>query len=344
MVLGLVLSAVCNIIFGFSSAVMVLGVVWVANGWVQGMGFPPCARLITHWVPPKELATKMSIWNTSHSIGAGLVVILCGYIAHYLGWRWCFFIPSAIALAGAVFLWFTLPDTPSSVGLPEIKTSDEKEDMDSKEFKEFVRRKVFKNPVVWIVGFASFFVYTIRYVILDWGPTMLNEWKGLPIHSSGWMVAGFELSGILGMIIAGWATDRFFKGRAARVCVIGMALAVGCVLMLWLLPASPLVMTGILMAAGFCIYGPQALGGVIVANSATKKASATAIGFTSLFSYASTILSGVGLGLLVESYGWEYALGALCVVGAIGIFFFLLIWNVGPEDGEEVSESTEQQG
>lgn len=336
MVAGLVLSAICNIIFGFSSAVMVLGLVWVFNGWFQGMGFPPCARLITHWVPPRELATKMSVWNTSHSIGAGLVVILCGYITHLYGWRWCFYIPSVIALAGAVFLWFTLPDTPSSVGLPEIKSSDDSDKkMDSHEFKLFVRKKVFKNPVVWIIGFASFFVYTIRYAVLDWGPTMLSEWKGLPIHSSGWMIAGFELAGIVGMLLAGWATDHIFKGRAARVCVIAMILTVGCVLLLWLLPASPLVMTMILMAAGFCIYGPQALAGVIVANSATKKASATAIGFTSLFSYASTILSGLGLGLLVESYGWEYALAVLCVVGVIGVLIFALLWNVGPEDEDE---------
>lgn len=73
MVTGLVLSAVCNILFGFSSAVLVFGVVWMLNGWFQGMGFPPCARLLTHWIPPTQLATKMSIWNTSHSIGAGLV-------------------------------------------------------------------------------------------------------------------------------------------------------------------------------------------------------------------------------------------------------------------------------
>src|SRR6187551_3613961 len=70
MITGLLLSAIANVVFGFSSAVVVLGIVWMANGWVQGMGFPPCARLMTHWYHPKELATQMSIWNTSHSIGA----------------------------------------------------------------------------------------------------------------------------------------------------------------------------------------------------------------------------------------------------------------------------------
>ncbi|MGC4081684.1 MAG: MFS transporter [Vicinamibacterales bacterium] len=79
MVAGLLLSALANVAFGLSSVVLAFGIFWMINGWVQGMGFPPCARLMTHWFPPEKLATKMSIWNTSHSIGAALVAIFCGY-------------------------------------------------------------------------------------------------------------------------------------------------------------------------------------------------------------------------------------------------------------------------
>lgn len=329
MVTGLILSAGCNLIFGFSSAVIVFGLTWMFNGWFQGMGFPPCARLLTHWIHPKELATKMSIWNTSHSIGAGLVVILCGYIVT-LGWRWCFYIPSIIALAGAAFLWFTLRDTPSSVGLPEIKTGNEPDHAKEEktlEFKQFVRKKVFLNPYIWIIAIANFFVYTVRYAVLDWGPTLLSEWKGLSIQHAGWMVAGFEIAGIAGMLLAGWATDRFFGGRGARVCVICMAFAVLFVFLFWQLSASPIMMAGLLMAAGFCIYGPQALVGIIVANLATKRAAATAIGFTGLFGYASTIVSGWALGSMAQNMGWSYAIGILIILGIVGTVTFLLAWR-----------------
>jgi OPA family glycerol-3-phosphate transporter-like MFS transporter/OPA family sugar phosphate sensor protein UhpC-like MFS transporter len=30
---------------------------------------------MAHWFPPKELSTKMSIWNTSHSIGTIAVLV-----------------------------------------------------------------------------------------------------------------------------------------------------------------------------------------------------------------------------------------------------------------------------
>ncbi len=331
MVTGLVLSAACNLIFGFSSAVVVFGVVWMLNGWFQGMGFPPCARLMTHWISPNELATKMSIWNTAHSIGAGLAVVSCGYIVT-LGWRWCFYLPSAVALAGAVTLWFTLRDIPESVGLPAIRPEGvSKEEAEykgtSKEFRQFVAKQVFRNRYIWIIAIANFFVYTIRYAVLDWGPTLLGEWKGISIQHAGWMVAAFEVSGIAGMLTAGWATDKFFGARSPRVCVIFMALATFFIFLFWRLPSPPMwIATLILMAAGFFIYGPQALVGIAAANLATKRAAATAIGFTGLFGYASTTVSGWVLGYLAENIGWNYAFGALIVIGITGTTVFLLAW------------------
>ncbi|MDR0353362.1 MAG: MFS transporter [Opitutaceae bacterium] len=351
MVAGLLLASLCSIAFAFGptiaavvagagdgekffgALVVCFGVIWVVNGWFQGMGFPPCARLITYWVPPAELATKMSVWNASHSIGASFVVVLCGYVVAF-GWRWCFWLPAAIAIAGAGGLWLALRDTPSSVGLPELPGAGKKaaataaeNENDTAAFKRFIRENVFLNPVVWIIGVGQFFVYVMRYAILDWGPTFLGEHYGIPIKSSTWMTAGFEVAGIAGMLLAGWATDRFFGGRAARVCVLCMVLAVVFVLLFWLLPLPAPAMAVLLMAAGFCIYGPQALGGVITANIVTRRAAATAIGFTSLFAYASTIVSGWGLGLLVEKYSWSHAFGVLCLTGLAGAAVFALLWK-----------------
>jgi OPA family glycerol-3-phosphate transporter-like MFS transporter/OPA family sugar phosphate sensor protein UhpC-like MFS transporter len=98
-------------------------------------------------------------------------------------------------------------------------------------------------------------------------------------------------------------------------------------LLFWKFGSTPLVATVLLAAAGFFIYGPQALIGITAANLATKRAAATAAGFTGLFSYASTPVSGVGLGWLVDHAGWEVAFGALLSVGAVGIFMFILAWR-----------------
>ena len=58
MAIGLLLSAIVNIFFGLSNALVFFGIFWMLNGWLQGMGWPPCARGITHWYSPTELGTK----------------------------------------------------------------------------------------------------------------------------------------------------------------------------------------------------------------------------------------------------------------------------------------------
>ena len=325
MAAGLLLSAVVNIFFGFSSTVLALGLLWMLNGWVQGMGFPPCARLMAHWFPPKTLATYFTVWNTSHSIGAGLVVVLCGYLAPH-GWRLCFFVPAGLAIVASGFLLVSLRDTPPSLGLPEVEGTHSQPSKDSGSNAQQLWR-VLANPYIWLVAMGSFFIYIVRYAMLDWGPTLLTETKHVKLAHAGWMVAAFETSGVAGMLVSGWLTDRFFGGRGARVCVFYMLLTALAVFLFWKLPENLVwLSTPLMCMAGFFLYGPQALVGVVTANLATKRFAASAIGFTSIFSYASTLVSGWGLGWLVEHYGWNAALGALTGVGLASAAMFGLVW------------------
>lgn len=362
MAIGLGLCLLVNVAFGFgpvfaslftgtvsgpaftSALIVIFGVLWVLNGLFQGSGFPPCARLLTHWIPPTELATKMSVWNTSHSIGAGLIVILCGYIMAHGGpgaWRFCFWAPAAISGVGLLVLLIALRDTPSSVGLPEIPGTEVKgartnEPVD----KRFLRERIFCNPVIWTLGFANFTINLVRFAVLDWGPTLLKESKGITLDHAGWMVAAFEIAGVIGMLAAGWVTDRFMKGRAPRTCVFCMAGAALFILIFWRLPATAPVWSpfAALLAAGFCIYGPQALTGVTAANISTKKLAGTSIGFTSLFSYASVVVSGVGMGALAQHFGWYYAYIVVIGVAVAGALIFLLLWNVKASAYDELPE------
>jgi OPA family glycerol-3-phosphate transporter-like MFS transporter/OPA family sugar phosphate sensor protein UhpC-like MFS transporter len=272
----------------------------------------------------------MSIWNTSHSIGGALAVVAGGYIAQHFNWRWCFFAPAIACTIAGVILFILLRDTPSSVGLPEIVVAGDRgkhgEDKSSAEYKAFVRSHVFGNPFIWWICLANFFVYILRFAILDWGPTLLKEMKHFPIAHTGWMVGTFEVSGVIGMLIAGWATDKFFGGRGSRTCVFCMIGAAFSLLGFWKFGNSLVASAIFLGFAGFFIYGPQALIGITAANLATKRAAATAAGFTGLFGYASTLVSGVGLGWMVQHHGWDAAFGALLGLGALGTFMFILAW------------------
>ncbi|MDR2437330.1 MAG: MFS transporter [Endomicrobium sp.] len=335
LVSALLICSVCNFMFGFSYSFIILAVFWVLNGLFQGFGFPPIARLLAYWIPPKELATKMSIWQTSHSIGGALAVIICGYLVSF-GWRWCFYVPATLALLGVIWMWIIIRNSPKDVGLPEIDESEDNEhhkkgqskDENASEYKQLLMTKIFKNKVIWILALANLPVYALRFAVLDWGPTLLKEWKGLSLAHAGWIVASFEIAGILGMLAAGRATDKFFDGKAHRVCLICMAMASFFMLLFWkLTDVSSMIYVTFLILAGFFLYGAQALGTIATSKTATRRVAATACGFHGFWGYLSVIATGWGFGLLIDNFGWSYSIGALICLGFSGVVLFALIWN-----------------
>lgn len=321
-----------------NTMVVIMASLLVLNNVFQGCGAAPCNRLQVHWIPTNELATKAAIWNTSHSIGAGIVSVLCGYLIATTGnWRTCFWIPGVIAALGVLFIWITIRDTPSTVGLPELpNTKTEIDDDDSSAaFKAFVRKKVFGNYIIWMLAICDLFVYIVRFAILDWGPTFLQQRANpLPPQLAGWTIGIFEVAGCLGMLCAGWISDHLFKGKTQRVCAIEMALVAVCMLTLHLLPSdvSPVLMLVILSLAGFFLYGPQALLGVTAFKQATKKAAATAVGFIGLMSYASVLFTGLGLGWYSDHFGWDSLFLLMTGVSLIGLLFVAVLWNI-KDDG-----------
>ena len=341
MAVGLALSAGMNFLFGCSSVTLCFAAFWILNGWTQGMGFPPCAKMLAHWIHPKELATKMSIWNTSHSFGAFLALGICSLLLSFgFGWRWCFWVPAALAGFAAVFTFFCVHDSPTEAGVAELEIEGaagafkQSNNSNNQAITTADRRRlVFGNKVIWVVAIANFFVYVVRFGFLDWGPTFLKQHKGIPVEKGGLMIIAFELAAVAGTVCAGRLTDRLFRGRGARTCVIFMFLAALFAFGFYLLPdgASSVWATILLMGTGFFIYGPQGLTGIIAANQATKDAAAMANGFTGIMGYASTVVSGLGIAFIKECFGWNVTLAAIAGFALIGMVLFALAWNASAD-------------
>lgn len=220
MPIGLLLSAVMNILFGLSAGFVTLAIVWTLNGWFQGMGFPPCARILSHWFSPSERGTTWGIWNTSHQVGAAIILVVSGVLVGRYGWRACFIVPGIFAIGMSIFLFERLRDTPGSLGLPpvEVYKGEAAATVDGTvvdapmapaEFRAFVRKRVFGNKLIWCAASANFFVYVVRYGFVNWAPKYLHSAKGIPLEYAGGMVAAFEIAGLVGSLLAGFLTDRF---------------------------------------------------------------------------------------------------------------------------------------
>ena len=344
---GLLACTLVNVAFGFvpdftSGRVMVwtFGALLVLNQLFQGTGFPPCARLIAFWVPPNELATKMSVWNTSHSVGGGLVAKICGVIMGLgvLGaanqgvgmWKWCFWTMAILGGLGLVAMWLALPGTPEEEGFASSEQSNNRtfeHSNNSSPSRPSAVKNVFLSPAIWMLGCCNFTINAVRSLVADWGPTMLQEAKGFSASESGTVIMLFEFAGIVGMLVSGWATDRLFGGKAPRLCVFLMALT-AVLFAAFLVVPSTVLAAAALIAAGFTLYGPQALTGVTATNLATKSLTGTAIGFISLFSYIGVSVSGKLCGNLAQSCGgWAVPVWSMAGVAVCGMLFFLTLWN-----------------
>lgn len=201
MAAGLMLSGLVNLLFpSFASSLGAMMVLWFVNGWVQGMGWAPCARTLTHWFSDRERGTKFAFWNVAHNVGGGAVGPVINWalaLASILGLgavqgaglplRVIFYVPALLSIAMSLLLLVLLRDTPQSCGLPPIEehandyagtlVDDPERELGS---REILTKYVFNNKMLWVIAVTNVFVYVVRYGVLDLGAHLPDRGKGLP--------------------------------------------------------------------------------------------------------------------------------------------------------------------
>ncbi len=338
MSIGLFLSGCACFFMGFISSFYPFIILWTLNACFQSMGSPPCQRLLTHWFPPKQLGTRWAIWNSSHQIGTAVITVVAGaYLLEQFGWRSVFFVPAVLVMICAFFLFLGLRDTPESLGFASIEEHTAQknnepppaETAESKlSFKEIFISRVLKNRLVWYMCWANLFFYIVRFGLLIWAPTFLTENKGSSLAKASWDVAGFDIAAIFGGIMAGYVSDKVFDGRRGPVGVIFMIILMILLLYLWKIPTGSNFLNAFVMfAIGFFVSGPQILQGVAAADFASKKAAGAANGLTGTFGYLGAAFSGVGIGKIVDIWGWNAAFVIFAAAAFVSAFFFALTWN-----------------
>lgn len=328
------------------AAIALMAVLNFLVGWFNGMGWPPCGRVMTHWFSIKERGTWMSFWNCAHNVGGALVGPMAVYGAMWFGsWFYgantdyyfligTYAFPAAVAVLVAVLAYLLIRDTPQSCGLQSIEEwsghaaknyskADEKALSVSEIFKT-----VLSNKLLWYIAFANAFVYMVRYGCLDWAPTILKE-QGVDLKEAGWAYFAYEMAAIPGTIFCGWLSDKVFQGRRALPTIIFMALVAVAIVVYWQFFNNFTVVICCLIAIGFLIYGPVMLIGVQALDLAPKNAAGTAAGLTGFMGYVlgTAILANVVIGYVAENAGWDWTFILLLIACALSVFFMALTYK-----------------
>ncbi|MEY3412979.1 MAG: sn-glycerol-3-phosphate transporter, partial [Bacteroidota bacterium] len=194
--------------------------------------------------------------------------------------------------------------------------------------KELFIKYILKNQLLWYISLANIFVYMVRYGVLDWSPTYLDEVKGYSLKESGWAYFAYEYAGIPGTLLCGWLSDKVFKGKRSMAMFIYMFFVLLAVIVYWKNPpGNPMIDQIALITIGFFIYGPVMLIGVFALDLVPKNAAGTAAGLTGLFGYlGGAVFANIAMGFVIDHWNWDGGFIVLIVACLLSVLCIIPTW------------------
>ena len=318
MIFGVLMSAIVNLLMGFSASFWIFLFLCILNGIFQGMGAGAAYVVLASWFPRKSRGVTTAIFNISHNVGGGLVAPIAGASIAWLGqehWQAAHFIvPMAIATFIALLFYIFgtgrtynegLPPTSKILGTEKeelVVTKDENINLTT---WQILRDYILKDINVWFVSFIDVFTYMIRFGVLTWLPLYLLETKGFSKGEMSAAFAIFEWAAIPSTLLAGWLTDTYFKGRRMPLAIITLV-GVGLAMFAYWGGQDLLTVTIGAGIIGCLIYVPMFLSSLQTIELVPSFAAGSATGLRGLLSYILGSFSGTALfGILAERFGWD---------------------------------------
>lgn len=318
MATGLLISTAANIVVGLLGLISAKGMVisqgifyvifailWGINGWTQSMGAPPCVVSLSRWYPLSRRGTFYGFWSLSHNLGEFFSFLLVGGLVSLFGWQFGFIGAAIAGIIGFIIIVLLLHDSPEAEGLPSVAVmAGEETSEQAKHHSVGVSQKeVLRNPYVWVLAFASAFMYVSRYAVNGWGVLFLQETKGFTLVTATQIISVNALLGIIGTVFSGWLSDVAFKGNRYIPAVAAGVLEVLSLIIfafggssLWLNIAA-MVLFGIAIGVLICF-----LGGLMAVDIVPREASGAALGVVGIASYAAAGLQDIASGLLIDTH------------------------------------------
>ena len=357
MACGLILCAIVNVGLGFSTGFWIFAALVVFNGLFQGMGVGPSFITIANWFQRKERGRVGAFWNISHNVGGGIVAPIVGAAFAILGsehWQSAsYIVPAGVAVLFAFIVLMLGKGSPRQEGLPALEQMmpEEKVVLNARHavqapenmsaFQIFCTY-VLRNKNAWYVSLVDVFVYMVRFGMISWLPIYLLTEKHFSKEEMSVAFLFFEWAAIPSTLLAGWLTDKLFKGRRMPLAMICMALIFVCLIGYW--KSESLLMVTIFAAiVGCLIYVPQFLASVQTMEIVPSFAVGSAVGLRGFMSYIFGASLGTSLfGVMVDKMGWHGGF-YLLMGGIVCCILFCYLSHRGALELEQQRKNAQQE-
>ena len=314
MATGLFISALMNLLMGalglFSSMIPMVvifvcfAILWGVNGWMQSMGSGPGVISLSRWFSRSKRGTYYSIFSSSPYIGEFISYNILAVVVAWLGWQAGFIVAALAGLAGAAIILLFVSDTPESKGLPSIQEiSGEELTKEDKMATKDLQKMVLKHPGIWVIALSSAFIYITKYAVAGWGVLFLQKARGFELAEASQVIAFSAVFGILGTVLAGWLSDRLFKGDRVKPAVLSGIISTSS-LILFLFVGGGFVLNifyvslfSLSVGVLYCIVA-----GLMAVDIVPRKATGAALGVVGISSYVAAGLQDITSGYLIQGF------------------------------------------
>jgi len=296
---GLVISALAALVMGTYATIPIFITCTLIQGLAQSTGWSGLCKNIGSFFTTAERGRVLGYWCTCYAFGGMVATPFAGYWAYsvYHDWRMSFISSAAVVMVVAVLFFLLQRNKPEDVGLPPVEIEPASDVDVPRESLLAGLRSVLKNRTVLILGLAYFMLKPARYAILLWGPVIIYErMPAIGKVASAIVPTSFELAGLVGPILIGYASDKLFGARRMPACVISLALLTVCLALF--VPAmqsgSLYFVVGLLFMMGMTLYGPDSMiSGTAAIDFGNKDGAASAAGFVNGCGSVGAILGGL---------------------------------------------------
>lgn len=307
--LGLIGSAVMNLILGFSAGFfIILFVGEILDGFFQSMGWSSCVRAnaLTQFAKDREYSS--TILGTSYQVGNSIAWLISALAVGAWGWRAGFWVASGFLLIRGILLLIVRPKI-------EIKPI-QRVKMQLKSTLSF--------PII-LSGMSLCLLNMVRYGVIIWIPLYIFKTGNLAVEQMGKVglsVCLIPIAGVFGTLIY----NRIKINRDVITIIFLLMLALSFVV----LPFTKGLITVLTLLVGsFFLYGPHVfLVTTFPSRFVDKQVVAASTGFIDGMGYIGTVLIGIIIPFLITSAkgNWTnvflfWVLLSLSVAALVGIVY-----------------------
>ena len=312
MAVGLFISAVVNLLMGalgfFTSMIpmtlvfICFAILWGINGWMQSMGSAPGVISLSRWFPKTKRGSYYSIFSSSPYIGEFISYNILAVVVGWLGWQSGFIMAALAGLIGTAIIMIFVSDTPESKGLPSIQEiSGEQLAKEDKMPTKELQKMILKHSGIWVIALSSAFIYITKYAVAGWGVLFLQKARGFELAEASQVIAFSAAFGVLGTVLAGWLSDRLFKGDRVKPAVLSGIISTSSLILFlfvgggFLLNVFYVSLFSLSVGVLYCIVA-----GLMAVDIVPRKATGAALGVVGISSYVAAGLQDVTSGLLIQ--------------------------------------------